>query len=245
MYRNHPNVLGGTFVNSRKIVNMFFKTLFVGGVVGIITSFIVKWQEYATFLKPFNGIELLGVFLFFLGYALVFTVVSQTGFFAYLFIHRFGQGFFRSFWPTVQLLLIAFALFDMIYFTSKSIPLAFKLSMTGFILIYSLIIARIKVKQTNRTAFIPALFVMIVVTALELSLVLRPADTSFIILMLVPLLAATSYQLLILHEVTKVDEEHQRRIEERRKKRLEQQKQKLKESQKAKKQSSKNKKLAD
>src|SRR5690625_3437233 len=101
---------------------MFFKTLFVGGVVGIITSFIVKWQEYATFLKPFNGIELLGVFLFFLGYALVFTVVSQTGFFAYLFIHRFGHGFFRSYFPTVQLLLSAFALFYMIYFTSKSIP---------------------------------------------------------------------------------------------------------------------------
>lgn len=222
----NPNVIGGSFVNSRKVVNMFFKTLFVGGIVGLITSFFVKGQEYLNFINPFNGLELLGVFLFFTGYALVFTVVSQTGFFAYLFIHRFGQNFFRSFWPTVQVLLVAFALFDLIYFSSKEISLLFKIMMTAFILIYGLIIARIKVKQTNKTAFIPALFLMVVVSALQLSLVLRAGDVSFIILMLMPLLAANAYQLLILHEVTKVDEEHKRRIEERRKQRLEQQKRK-------------------
>lgn len=205
---------------------MFFKTLFIGGVVGLITSFFVKWQEYANFISPFNGIELLGVLLFFIGYALVFTVVSQTGFFAYLFIHRFGEGFFRSFWPTVQILLVAFALFDLIYFSSKEISMLFKIIMTLFILVYGLLIAWIKVKQTNKTAFIPALFLMVVVSALQLSLVLRAGDVAFIILMLTPLLAANSYQLLVLHEVTKVDEEHKRRIEERRKQRLLRQKEK-------------------
>src|SRR5699024_6750709 len=70
---------------------------------------------------------------------------------------------------------------------------------------------------TNRTGFIPTLFLMIVVTALELSLVLRAADVDYIILMLTPVLAANSYQVLALHEVTKRDEEHIKRIEERRK----------------------------
>lgn len=211
-------------MNSRKMVQMFFKTLFIGGVVGLIASFFIQWQEYLNFINPFDGIELLGVFLFFLGYALVFTVISQTGFFAYLFVHRFGQNFFRSFWPTVQLLLIAFALFDMIYFSSNEIPLVFKFVMTAVILVSGIIVARIKVKQTNKTAFIPTMFVMIVVVALELSLVLRAGDVSFILLMLVPVLITTAYQVLILHEVTKVDEAHKRRIEERRKKRLEEQK---------------------
>lgn len=215
-------------MNSRKIANMFFKTLLIGGAVGLITSFFVKGQEYLSFIRPFDGLELLGVFLFFLGYALVFTVISQTGFFAYLFIHRFGQNFFRSFWPTVQVLVVAFALFDLIYFSSKEIPLLFKFIMTVFILGYGLLIGWIKVKQTNKTAFIPALFLMVVVSALQLSLVLRAGDVSFIILMLMPLLAANSYQLIALHEVTKVDKEHRRRIEERRKKRLEQQKNKMK-----------------
>lgn len=209
-------------MNSRKVVNMFFKTLFIGGIAGLITSFFVKGPEYWKFISPFNGIELLGVFLFFLGYALVFTVISQTGFFSYLFIHRFGENFFRTFWPTVQVLLVLFALFDLVYFSSKEIPLLFKMIMTVIILVFGIIIARIKAKQTNKTAFIPALFLMVVITALELSLVLRAGDTSFIILMLVPVLVANAYQILILHEVTKVDKEHQRRIEERRKKRLEQ-----------------------
>lgn len=205
---------------------MFFKTLFIGGLVGFITSFFVNWQEYSQVLSPFDGKELLGVSLFFLGYALVFTVISQTGFFAYLFIHRFGQGFFKSFWPVVQILLIALAIFDIIYFSSKDISLLFKGIIAAFILIVALVVAWIKTKQTNTSAFIPAMFLMIVVSALELSLVLRAGDISFIILMVMPVLTANAYQLLILHKVTAVDKEHQRRIEKRRKARLAQKQQK-------------------
>ena len=222
-------LIGGICVNSRKIVQFFFKTLIYGGLAGLITSFIVEWNEYAVYLQPFDAIELLGVFLFFLGYALVFTVVSQTGFFAYLFVHRFGQGFFKSIWPMVQLLIVFFAIFDLIYLTSKNIPMLFKVIMTIVVVIVGIIVARMKVKETNPTAFIPTLFVMIVMTALELTLVLRPADTSFIILMLVPVLVANAYQILQLHKTTEVTEEHRQRIAARRKARLEKQKQKLKE----------------
>lgn len=208
-------------MNSRKVVRMFFRTILIGGLVGFVTSFFVKSKEYANVLQPFDGMELLGIVLFFFGMALVFTVIGQTGFFAYLFIHRFGQNFFRSFWPTVQVLLILFALFDLVYLSYSAgkgeISLLFYIIMTAVILIYGIIIARLKVKQTNRTGFIPALFVMIVITALELSLALRAVDVDYIILMLTPLLAANSYQVLALHEVTKRDEEHIKRIEERRK----------------------------
>lgn len=220
--------LGGILVNSRKLVHMFFKTLIYGGLAGLLTSFIVKWREYANFLQPFDAIELLGVFLFFLGYALVFTVVAQTGFFAYLFVHRFGKGFFKSYWPMVQILVILFALFDLIYLSSKEIPLMFKIGMTIVVLVFGILIARIKVKETNPSAFIPTLFVMVVVTALELTLVLRPADTAFITLMLVPVLVATAYQILQLHKVTAVDEEHRARIHNRRMERIAKQKEKLK-----------------
>src|SRR5699024_10071247 len=106
-------------LNSRKLVNMFFKTLFIGGAIGLITSFFVKTSDYTAILQPFEFMELISLLLFFTGLGLVFTVISQTGFFAYLFIHRYGQNFFRSFWPTVQLLLIAFVIFDLIYFPYK------------------------------------------------------------------------------------------------------------------------------
>lgn len=211
---------------------MFFKTLFIGGTVGLITSFFVMSSEYIAILKPFDFMELIGLLLFFLGLGLVFSVVSQTGFFAYLFIHRYGQGFFRSYWPTVQLLIIAFVIFDLIYFPYKGaegkISLLTFILMTSFIVIFALIVAQIKVKKTNRTAFVPTLFVMIVITALEWSLVLRTSDLNYMILMLMPLLVANAYQILILHEVTKLDEEQKKRLEERRRRLQEQQREKEK-----------------
>src|SRR5699024_2504543 len=107
---------GGTTLNSRKLVSMFFKTLFIGGLAGFVASFFVNWQNYSAYLSPFDGFNLLGVALFYLSYALVFTVIAQTGFFAYLFIHRFGQGFFKTFWPVVQVFLMLFVLFVIYFF---------------------------------------------------------------------------------------------------------------------------------
>src|SRR5690625_756647 len=178
---------------------MFFQTLIIGWLVGFITSLVVKYSEYTKVLSPLNVKELVGVILFFSGYALVFTVIAQTGFFAYLFIHRYGQNFFRSFWPTVQLLVVAFVLFDIVYVTSKQLTLSFRLGLMIVILIAGLIVASFKMKQTNRSAFIPALFVMVVILTLELSLVLRAGDIDFIILMLTPLIAANTFQILMLH----------------------------------------------
>src|SRR5699024_2677149 len=86
------------------------------------------------------------------------------------------------------------------------------------------IVARLKVKKTNQSAFVPSLFVMIVITALELSLVFRAGNIAFVIIMVVTVLTTTAYQLLILHEVIEVSEEHKKTIQERRKARLEQQK---------------------
>lgn len=220
-------------MNSRKLVNMFFHTLWIGGLAGLLTSFIIKGNEYLPHLSPFKGKDLLGVFLFFLGYGLVFTVVAQTGFFAYLFVHRYGESIFRTFWPTVQIVVVAFVLFDIVYLTSKELPFLFRLGLMLFILISGLIVAFFKVRQTNKSAFIPALFLMIVIVTLELSFVLRAADADFIILMVVPVVVAMAYQLFALYHVTKFDPEHERRKEERRKKRLEQMKQMKKEEKKA------------
>src|SRR5699024_836621 len=113
-----------------------------------------------------SALVLLCVVLFYLCYALVFPVVAQSRFFAYLFIHRFGIGFFKSFWTIVQLLLILLALFDMVYFSSNQIPLWFKVVLAAVVLITAFIVARLKVKIANQSAFFPSLFVMIVITAL-------------------------------------------------------------------------------
>lgn len=194
-------------VNSRKWVGLFLKTLILGGVAGLITSFFVKTDAYTGILDPIDLFQLLGVVLFFIGLGFVFSLISQTGFFVYLFINQFGLGFFRTFWPSVQMLLIAFVVFDLVYFPYNSADhegsLILYVLMSAAILVYGWIIAKIKAKQTNQRAFVPALFLMVVMTAVEWVPGLRTTGTDYAWLMIVPLLVCNTYQLLILHRITK------------------------------------------
>ena len=207
-------------MNSRKLVQMFFKTLLIGGIIGLVTSFFIMSAEYATYLNPLEFKDLLGVTLFFLGYALVFTVVSQTGFFAYLFINQYGSALFKALWPTVQLLLVILVVASLIYVPPKeSISLSTYIILTSVIVVIGAVVAYVKFKQTNFTALIPALFLMIVMTVLEWTPVLRGGDFQYMLLVLPTLLGANAYQLIALHHVTKVDENHQKRQKERLKQR--------------------------
>ncbi|MFD1363572.1 KinB-signaling pathway activation protein [Lentibacillus salinarum] len=193
-------------MTSRKWVGLFIKTLLLGGVAGLITSFFVKPAYYTNNFSPFDAFELLGVILFFLGLGFVFSVISQTGFFAYLFVHRFGLSLFRTFWPTVQVLLIAFVVFDLVYFpysgTDGDVSIFWFILMAAAILGYGWIVAEIKARETNRRAFIPALFLMVVITTVEWVPGLRTSGTDYAWLMIIPLLACNTYQLLILHRLT-------------------------------------------
>ncbi|MDY0394971.1 KinB-signaling pathway activation protein [Virgibacillus halophilus] len=134
---------------------------------------------------------------------------AKLVFFAYLFIHRFGAGLFRSFWPTVQLLLVAFVLFDLVYFpyiSSENSPLWVHMSIAAFMLVYGILIANIKAKETAKQAFVPALFLMVVMTVLEWVPGLRTSgagSNDYKWLMIVPLLACNTYQLLVLHRLNK------------------------------------------
>lgn len=218
----------GILVNSRKLVNMFFKTVLIGGVVGLITNFIVSFDLVMQYINPFNGFELVGLFLYYLGFALTFAVVSLAGFLAYVFINQFGESLLRKIWPIVQVLLVAFVLFDIVYFSNQDLTLSFRIITMLAVLVAAIIIAILKVKQTNKAAFIPALFFMVVITTLELTLGLRTSAVDYIVPMLVTLIAANGYQLMAWHHVTKRDEEHIRRVEARRKQRKDEREKALK-----------------
>ncbi|MBP1970939.1 KinB signaling pathway activation protein [Virgibacillus natechei] len=196
-------------MSSRKLVNFFFKTLFIGGLAGLLTSFFVKAEDYSQFLNPFDFMELVGLLIFFLGLGLVFAVVSQTGFFAHLFLNRLGLGLFRSYWPTIQILLIAFVVFDLVYFPYRAaegeVSVLWFMLMSAAILGYGLLIAWIKAKETKRRAFIPALFLMVVMTTIEWIPGMRTEGTDYAWLMIIPLLACNTYQLLTLHRLHNSD----------------------------------------
>ncbi|WP_249872600.1 KinB-signaling pathway activation protein [Oceanobacillus saliphilus] len=200
-------------MTSRKLVNFLFKTFIIGGVAGLLISFFVKYEDYATYLNPFDFMEVVGLVLFFIGLGLTFSVVSMTGFFAYLFIHRMGLNLFKSFWPTVQVLLIAFVIFDLIYFpyqaTAGEVSVFWYILMAAALLGFGWIVAKRKAKETNKHAFIPALFFMVVITTVEWVPGLQVEGTDYAWLMIAPLLACNTYQLLTLHRITKTDEKKQ------------------------------------
>jgi len=195
-------------VNSRKWVRLFFTTLFLGGVSTVIIGFVLEWDKYAKFFQNFDGKEILAVSFWLMGVGFIFSVISQMGFFAYLTIHRFGLGMFRSpsLWNIVQLFFIAFVLFDFVYLRSVliangEISLGNNILVAGVLFMFGAIVAYIKSKETNKKAFVPALFFMVVVTILEWVPALRINDTDWLYLMVIPLLLCNAYQLLILHRL--------------------------------------------
>ncbi|WP_342716618.1 KinB signaling pathway activation protein KbaA [Bacillus paramycoides] len=195
-------------MNSRKWVRLFFTTLFLGGISTVIIGFILEWDKYAKFFQNFDGKEILAVSFWLMGVGFIFSVISQMGFFAYLTIHRFGLGMFRSpsLWNTVQLFFIAFVLFDFVYLRSVliangEVSLGNNILVAGVLFVFGAIVAYIKSKETNKKAFVPALFFMVVVTILEWVPALRINDTDWLYLMVIPLLLCNTYQLLILHRL--------------------------------------------
>lgn len=193
-------------MNIRKWLGLFIKTLILGGIVSLITSFFINSGEYLNSLKTTDFMNLTGLIIWYIIYGFLFSVISQTGFFAYMFINQFGLSLFRSFWPTVQLLLVGFVVFDLVYFpyqgTGGEIALYLLILMSLAILVYGLIVAKIKAKQTHQRAFIPALFFMVVLTAIEWVPGLRTGEVDYATLMIITLLACNTYQLLKLHHLT-------------------------------------------
>ncbi|RBW67795.1 KinB-signaling pathway activation protein [Bacillus taeanensis] len=190
-------------MNFRKWVYLFFSTLALGGLSGMITGLVIKGDLNQ------GIVPLLGLAVWFLGVAIIFSLISQMGFFAYLTIHRFGLGIFKSvkLWNAVQLVLVAFVLFDLVFFRytafAKAEETIFSYLVLPFLLlILGLIVAFIKQKQTNKQAFVPALFFMTVVTTLELFPVLRANDSKWVWIMFVPLIVSNIWQMLTLHKLT-------------------------------------------
>lgn len=215
-------------MKTRNLVHYFLKTAFIGAIAGLVISFFVQAEVYMANLSPLHFMEIVGLIVFNLGLGLTFSVVSMTGFFAYLFIHRFGLNLFRSFWPTVQILLIAFVLFDLVYFpyqaTKGEVSAFWYVLMALGLFAYAWFVAKMKVKLTNKKAFIPALFVMVVITTVEWVPGLQVEGTDYALLMIFPLLACNTYQLLALQNVTagskeKVDTKVESVISNKKKKR--------------------------
>jgi KinB signaling pathway activation protein len=205
-------------VTSRNWVKLFINTLFVGGITTAIVGFIVRWNEFQPYFTEFKLIDIFSTLIWLIVMGFLFSVISQMGFFAYLTVHRFGLGIFKSasLWNAVQIVLILFGLFDLVYLRYENFadPKDAFLPYFGpaiLLLVVGLLVAWFKTKQTNREAFIPALFFMIVVTLIEWVPVLRVNEKSWLYLMMFALMACNAYQLLILHKLNLISEQERQK----------------------------------
>ncbi|QCJ45051.1 KinB-signaling pathway activation protein [Bacillus sp. S3] len=209
-------------MTSRNLVKLFKNTLVVGGVTTVIFGLFVRWHELQSFFIDFKILDIISAIAWLMLMGFLFSVISQMGFFAYLTIHRFGLGIFKSasLWNAVQIVLILFGLFDLVYLryinfakTGDSILPFFVPAL--LLLVVGLAVAWLKSKETNRAAFIPALFFMIVATLVEWVPVLRENAENWFYLMAIALLACNAYQLLILHKLNaQSEQERQSRIKQ-------------------------------
>lgn len=210
---------GGFSVTSRNLVRLFMTTLLVGGVTTAIVGFIIRWNEFQHYFTDFDFKSIVLTTIWLIGMGFLFSLISQLGFFSYLTVHRFGLGIFKSagLWNAVQIVLILFAFYDLIDWRYEKFAKPGDSIFSYFlpailILVVALIVAWLKMKQTNRGAFIPALFVMIVVTIVEWVPAIKANDNSWLYLMVVTLMACNAYQLLILHKLnSKSEQERQQK----------------------------------
>lgn len=202
-------------MSSRHLVHLFLTTLLLGGLTAGVVGFIIRWEQYGPLFSSKDFGELFMTFIWLVGVGLIFSVISQMGFFAYLTIHRFGLGIFKNLWSAVQILLILFVLFDLVYLRYVAFgdggSLLPYLGTAMLLFVIGLVIAYVKAKQTNKQAFVPALFFMTVVTTVEWVPVLRGNDESWLFFMLISLLVCNAYQLLVLHKMNAQSESELKR----------------------------------
>lgn len=195
-------------MTSRNWVKLFLNTLGIGGLTTAIVGFIVHWNEFLPYFTGLKILDIISAAVWMIVMGFLFSVISQMGFFAYLTIHRFGLGIFKSvsLWNGVQVVLLLFTVFDLVYLRYQSFAKAGDslwpyMALALFLVVIGLGVAWFKAKKTNSSAFIPTLFFMVAATVVEWVPVLRVNNQSWLLLMGTTLLACNAYQILILHKL--------------------------------------------
>ncbi|MDF2684047.1 MAG: hypothetical protein K0R47_5237 [Brevibacillus sp.] len=189
----------------RKYGWLFFTTLLLGGLGGVLVAFIFDLEKL---LEGSAGNFFVGTLMYVL-YGMTISIVAQMGFFAYMTINYFAKTIFKTpaMWKSVQMFLVVFVFFDMIYLRYTSLgeggSFAPFLVEPILLLIVAVVTAFGKSNLTNRTAWIPTLFFMFVVTALEWIPALKETDVHSTLSMLVPLLFCNVWQVMQLHRLVK------------------------------------------
>lgn len=184
-------------MTSKYLVKFYFVTLLIGAVITTAISLVTEYDSVTRYLFEGQFGDFFAGFIFLIGYGLLIATVSQVVFYIYLFIHPLGMGIFRKAWPYIQLLLIMYAVFDLVYLRFRQlgtdwafvwIPIIIVIAGIGF--------AYYKNKISASNVFISSLFFMIFMTSLTLLPFISVEDTAWIYRSVFTVILTNAYQLI-------------------------------------------------
>ncbi|MFD0590822.1 KinB-signaling pathway activation protein [Paenibacillus sp. GCM10027627] len=192
-------------MNLRKWFFLFWSTMAIGALVCVLCGLVMLLtdQEFG-----FLGMEATGFNAMTMAISgLMIGAFSQMGFFAYLTLNYIALSVFRKkyLWNALQGYTTLFAVFGLGYvlYEEKTNNWFFWV-LPLILLVASLLVTWLKVKQTNKTAFIPTMFLMFVVTFVEAWPALQgDTNVAAIVFMMVPLFVCNAYQNMMMHRLLK------------------------------------------
>ncbi|OKP96395.1 KinB signaling pathway activation protein [Paenibacillus sp. P46E] len=189
----------------RKWFFLFWTTLLIGAGGAVIAGLLLQVANGGIDFK--STADSLIYPLILLGYGMLVSVYAQLGFFAYLILNYMGIGVFpRKVWQYIQIILSLLALLELIFlrtFVGGGRNVVSDLLLGIGILLTAIIVAYFKVRNTNRSAWIPTFFFLTAITIVEIIGVLRIGVDSATVFIVVPLIACNAFQILMLHRILK------------------------------------------
>ena len=185
----------------KKWMKLFGATVSIGGVVSLVLGVIMVLLD--SFEIPKADDWLYNLMQMFLS-GVTLGAFAHMGFFAYLTLNYIARSIFRKpyLWVAAQGFVTVFVLVELaVNLYGSGFPgyifWAFPLVLTAA----SVLVAWIKVRETTTASWIPALFFMVAVTALEAIPAFREESVPSLVYMTLPLFLCNAYQLMMLHRL--------------------------------------------
>lgn len=189
----------------RKLFFLFWSSMAVGAVTCTVLGLALQFtdQSYGFLKAEETGYNALMMAIS----GLMIGVFAMMGFFAYLTVNYIALSIFRQkyLWTMLQgytSLFATFALGYMLYGERERLSNWLYWVLPLALAIGSVLVAYVKTKQTNRSAFVPTIFLMFVVTVLEAwPSINGETNAVSVIFMITPLFICNAFQIMWLHKL--------------------------------------------
>ncbi|QJD85048.1 KinB-signaling pathway activation protein [Cohnella herbarum] len=189
-------------MNLRKWMKLFGITILIGAVVTVVGSVCIQ-----LFNPDFRNVEASGWLSYVLMMALIgmtFGAFAHMGFFAYMMLNYIARSIFKRpySWVAIQGFIALFVLAEIAYWTyDTNFPSLTYLLLPLALIAGSVLVAWMKVSQTSTGAWIPTIFFLVAITAMESVPVFKTGDISSLLYQMVPLFICNAYQIMQLHRI--------------------------------------------